>query len=64
MDIQNNEPVVPPVSASIAKQKQASWGAIVIIVLILAMIVVGAFYAWGKRVAQTQQPATVSGASY
>ncbi|MDB5265445.1 MAG: hypothetical protein JWM39_158 [Parcubacteria group bacterium] len=47
-------PIVPPISSSIAKQKQASYGAIVIIVLILVMIVVGAFYAWGKRIAQIQ----------
>lgn len=57
-----NEPVVPPVSASIAKQKQASWGAIIVIVLILAMVVVGAFYAWGKRIAQTQ-PVPVTSAT-
>ncbi len=49
-------PVVPPVSASLSKQKQASWGAIIIIVLILAMVVIGALYAWGQRVAETQTP--------
>jgi hypothetical protein len=45
---------VPPVSPDIAKQKAASWGATIVIVLILGMIVVGAFYAWGQRIARTQ----------
>ncbi len=30
--------------------KQQSWGAVISIVVIVLMIVVGAFYAWGKRV--------------
>jgi uncharacterized protein HemX len=32
--------------------RNASGGALVAIVVILTMIVVGAFYAWGKRVAE------------
>ncbi len=31
---------------------QQSWGAIIATVLILAMIVVGAFYAWNKSMAK------------
>ena len=49
-------PIVDP--ATLAKQKHASWGAIIVILLILGMVVVGAFYAWGKRIAQTQQTQT------
>lgn len=58
-------PTKPPAldPATLAKQKQASYGAIFIIVLILVMIVVGAFYAWGKRIALDQVPATTSGAA-
>ena len=32
--------------------KNASWGAIISIIVILAMIVIGAFYAWGQRIDQ------------
>ncbi|MBA3789450.1 hypothetical protein H0X32_03630 [Patescibacteria group bacterium] len=44
--------------------KNASWGAILSIVVILAMIVIGAFYAWGKRIAEEhplQQPNSDTG---
>ena len=34
---------------------QQSWGAFISIVVIVLMIVVGAFYAWGKRVAEEHQ---------
>jgi hypothetical protein len=30
--------------------KNASWGAIISILVIMAMVVIGAFYAWGKRI--------------
>ncbi|MDR3547853.1 MAG: hypothetical protein P4M11_06245 [Candidatus Pacebacteria bacterium] len=30
--------------------KNASWGAVISMVVILAMIVIGAFYSWEKRV--------------
>lgn len=36
-------------------QKQQSYGALISVILILLMIVVGAFYAWGKRVSERQQ---------
>lgn len=32
--------------------KQQSWGVVISIVIIVLMIVVGAFYAWGKRIAE------------
>lgn len=32
--------------------KAQSWGAVISIVVIVGMIVIGAFYAWGKRIAQ------------
>lgn len=35
-------------------RRQQSWGALISIVVIVLMVVVGAFYAWGKRVAQDQ----------
>jgi hypothetical protein len=39
--------------------RNASWGAIITIVVILVMIVVGAFYTWGQRVAEEHHlPAT------
>lgn len=42
-------PVVPPPTP-----EQQSWGAVISIVIIVMMIVVGAFYAWGKRIAEEQ----------
>ncbi len=36
--------------------KQQSWGAIIAIFIIIIMITVGAFYAWGKRTVQQQYP--------
>ncbi len=47
-------------------RRNASWGAIISIVIILLMVVVGAFYAWGQRLAElraaraAQQPQSVS----
>ena len=34
-------------------RKAQSWGAVISIVVIVLMVVGGAFYAWGKRVAET-----------
>lgn len=41
----NNPPHMP-------SPKQQSWGALISIVVIMLMIIIGAFYAWGKRVAE------------
>jgi len=35
-----------------AASRNASWGTIIVIFVLLGMIVTGAFYAWGKRVAE------------
>jgi uncharacterized protein YxeA len=32
--------------------EQQSWGTIISIIIIVAMIVVGALYSWGKRIAE------------
>ncbi|HCR52425.1 TPA: hypothetical protein DIV48_02130 [Candidatus Kaiserbacteria bacterium] len=32
--------------------KAQSWGVVISIIIIMLMIIVGAFYAWGKRIAQ------------
>ncbi|KND50057.1 MAG: hypothetical protein AB203_03650 [Parcubacteria bacterium C7867-008] len=49
-------PVMPAASTAAAapemKKTNKSWGALIVIFLILAVVVIGAFYAWGERVAQ------------
>ncbi|MHB1163274.1 MAG: hypothetical protein ACYCZZ_01975 [Minisyncoccota bacterium] len=53
-----SQEILPPGTPS---PKQQSWGVLISIVVIVLMIVTGAFYAWGKRVAQDSQivaPAT------
>ncbi len=32
--------------------KQQQWGVVISIVIIVLMIIIGAFYAWGQRIAQ------------
>lgn len=49
-----NEPMVKSPSP-----KQQSWGALISIVLIVLMVVVGAFYAWGERIASERLYPTV-----
>jgi hypothetical protein len=44
-----NEKLLPP---GVPSKKAQSWGAALSIVVIMLMIIIGAFYAWGKRVAQ------------
>ncbi|NNM83609.1 hypothetical protein HKL94_00080 [Candidatus Parcubacteria bacterium] len=44
-----DQPTLPPGTPS---HEQQSWGVIISIIIIVLMIVIGAFYAWGKRVAQ------------
>jgi hypothetical protein len=34
-----------------------SWGVVISIIIIVLMIVIGAFYAWGKRISQNIPPA-------
>lgn len=47
-----DEKTLPPGVPSSAQQ---SWGTLISIVVIVLMIIVGAFYAWGNRIAQNRQ---------
>ena len=47
------EKMLPPGVPSV---KQQSWGVVISIVVIMLMIIIGAFYAWGKRLEENQQP--------
>lgn len=40
--------------------ERQQWGVVISIVVIVLMIIVGAFYAWGQRIAQNQYPAAVT----
>lgn len=40
--------------------KAQSWGALISIIIIVLMIVIGAFYSWGKRIAEVHVPAEFS----
>ncbi len=41
--------------------KQQSWGALISIIVIVLMIIIGAFYSWGKRLSeQPSYPATTT----
>jgi hypothetical protein len=44
-------PVTLPGVPSPARQ---SWGAVISIVIIVLMVIIGAFYAWGQRISQNQ----------
>ncbi len=49
------EKLLPPgetQTLGVPSQKAQSWGAIISIVIIVLMIIIGAFYSWGKRIAQ------------
>ncbi|MDD2657827.1 MAG: hypothetical protein PHD04_04195 [Candidatus Pacebacteria bacterium] len=45
------EPTLPVGMPSPAQQQ---WGVVISIVIIVLMIIIGAFYAWGERIAQNQ----------
>jgi NADH:ubiquinone oxidoreductase subunit 3 (subunit A) len=45
-----NEPLLPSGTPS---SKAQSWGAFISIIVIVLMIVIGAFYSWEKRTAET-----------
>ena len=61
-----NAPLLPPLNASqsdasgeqakpvlaLPSPKAQSWGAIISIIVIVLMIIIGAFYAWGARIAE------------
>jgi L-asparagine transporter-like permease len=48
---QNTTPSIPA-SPLMPTPKQQSWGALISIVVIVGMIIIGAFYAWGERIAE------------
>lgn len=51
----------PDTASQLPSPAQQSWGAFLSIVIIVLMIVVGAFYAWSERAAEEQQyPAQAS----
>ncbi len=47
-------PIIPPSGAlsGVPSPQEQSWGAVISIIIIVLMIVIGAFYAWGKRIAE------------
>ena len=45
-------PGEPAQQIGVPSQKQQSWGVVISIVIIVLMIVIGAFYSWGKRIAE------------
>ncbi len=47
-----SKPATPPSFPGVPSQKQQQWGVLISIVIIVLMITVGAFYAWGQRIAQ------------
>ncbi|MBU6323508.1 MAG: hypothetical protein KGI41_01515 [Patescibacteria group bacterium] len=49
------EPAVPEPAVPLPSRAQQSYGALISVILILLMIVVGAFYVWGKRIAEREQ---------
>lgn len=53
------EPVPSPLPG-VPSPEQQQWGVIISIVVIVLMVVIGAFYAWGQRIAQNQYPAAVT----
>lgn len=50
----------PPSLPGMPSAKAQSWGTLISIIVIVLMIVIGAFYAWGQRIAQNQAPVTPS----
>ena len=50
----NTEPRHAAPAPHTSTSQQQSWGALIAIFVILAMVIAGAFYAWGQRVATEQ----------
>lgn len=44
----------PPTMPAVPSQRAQSWGTVVSIVIIVLMIIIGAFYVWGKRIAENE----------
>ena len=67
----NNAPILPPnentsgtdaptmpnaVTLGTPSPKAQSWGALISIIIIVLMIIIGAFYSWGKRISEVSIP--------
>jgi len=46
-----DEKLLPP---GVPSPKQQQWGVVISIIVIVLMVTIGAFYAWGKRIAEEQ----------
>ena len=44
----------PKNTAPQSVHRNASWGALISITIILAMVIIGAFYAWGQRISENR----------
>ena len=47
-------PATPPSLPGVPSPQQQQWGVLISIVIIVLMIIIGAFYAWGQRIAENQ----------
>lgn len=50
----------PETILGIPSPKQQQWGVVISIVIIVLMVIIGAFYAWGQRIAQNQYPTEIA----
>lgn len=50
------EKAVPPAAPlpGVPSVKQQQWGVVISIIIIVLMIIIGAFYAWGQRIAENR----------
>lgn len=59
-----DEKLLPPGETTqqigVPSPKQQQWGVLISIVIIVLMIIIGAFYAWGQRIAQNQVPSAIA----
>ena len=53
-DTETPNPLIKDVPADNTVHRNASWGAIISITIILAMVIIGAFYSWGQRISQVR----------
>lgn len=47
---------IPATHPSVPSPQAQQWGVVISIVIIVLMITVGAFYAWGERISQNAAP--------